>query len=179
MKDDVINRQAAIEDAQTWVAVDDHERHLKKDVIEWLKEFPPAQCKTGKWIDDGDPLNWVCSECGYRVARYNNTPYCPYCGAKMEENEDEITLTFNPPITEEQWDIIEDVDFDHTDNITFYTKHGKEVEFVKRKIGKWIQDEKSKRHRCDQCFSFALKTDDGQENLSDYCPVCGSAMKGE
>lgn len=47
-----------------------------------------------------------------------------------------------------------------------------------RKTGKWIQDTKSKRHRCDQCFSFALKTDDGQENLSDYCPVCGSAMEG-
>ena len=50
---------------------------------------------------------------------------------------------------------------------------------LERKTGKWIQDTKSKRHRCDQCFSFALKTDDGQENLSDYCPVCGSAMEGE
>lgn len=46
--------------------------------------------------------------------------------------------------------------------------------------GKWIQDQKSKRYRCDQCLSFALKTDDMQENLSDFCPVCGSSMtKGE
>lgn len=48
-----------------------------------------------------------------------------------------------------------------------------------RKTGKWIEDVKSKRYRCDQCLSFALRTDDGKENLSDFCPVCGSAMEGE
>ena len=48
-----------------------------------------------------------------------------------------------------------------------------------RKTGKWIQDQKSKRYRCDQCLSFALKTDDMQENLSDFCPVCGAKMEGE
>ena len=46
-----------------------------------------------------------------------------------------------------------------------------------RKTGKWIQDQKSKRCRCDQCLSFALKTDDMQENLSDFCPVCGADMR--
>lgn len=44
---------------------------------------------------------------------------------------DEFTLTLNSPITEEQWDAITDVDFDHTDRIFFHTKHGKDVEFVK------------------------------------------------
>lgn len=44
---------------------------------------------------------------------------------------DELTLTLNSPITEEQWDAITDVDFDHTDRIFFRTKHGKEVEFAK------------------------------------------------
>lgn len=37
----------------------------------------------GKWID----LNisgWQCSECNYIVEHYNNTPYCPKCGANME-----------------------------------------------------------------------------------------------
>lgn len=48
-----------------------------------------------------------------------------------------------------------------------------------RKTGKWIQDPHSKRYRCDQCLSAALKTDDGQENLSDFCPVCGAKMEGE
>ena len=44
---------------------------------------------------------------------------------------DEMTLTLNSPITEEQWDAITDVDLEHTNDITFYTKHGKEVKFVK------------------------------------------------
>ena len=44
---------------------------------------------------------------------------------------DEITLTLNNPLTDEQWDAISDVDFDRTDRIWFHTKHGKEVEFAK------------------------------------------------
>lgn len=44
---------------------------------------------------------------------------------------DEMTFTLNSPITEEQWDVINDVDFEHTNEITFHTKHGKEVKFVK------------------------------------------------
>lgn len=48
---------------------------------------------------------------------------------------------------------------------------------IEERKGKWIQDPKSKRYRCDQCLSAALKTDDGQENLSDFCPVCGADMR--
>ena len=44
---------------------------------------------------------------------------------------DTFELTLNNPLTEEQWDMITDVDFDHTDRIWFHTKHCKEVEFVK------------------------------------------------
>ena len=50
-----------------------------------------------------------------------------------------------------------------------------------RKTGQWILADTydgRKRHRCSECLSFALKTDDGQENLSDYCPVCGARMEG-
>ena len=43
------------------------------------------------------------------------------------------TLTLNSPITKEQWDILEDVEFDHTDRICFHTKGGKTVWFVKEK----------------------------------------------
>lgn len=46
---------------------------------------------------------------------------------------DEITLTLNSPLTDEDWDLIEDVDFEHTDRIWFHTKNGKEVCFVKEK----------------------------------------------
>lgn len=45
--------------------------------------------------------------------------------------KDTFELTLNNPLTEEQWDMITDVDFDRTDRITFHTKHGKEVEFTK------------------------------------------------
>lgn len=41
--DDCISRQAAIMDAESWVAVDEYEKNLQKKVIEWLKEFPPAE----------------------------------------------------------------------------------------------------------------------------------------
>lgn len=44
---------------------------------------------------------------------------------------DEITLTLNNPLTDEQWDAVTDVDFDKTEHITFETKHGKHVEFAK------------------------------------------------
>ena len=44
---------------------------------------------------------------------------------------DTFEFTLDNPLTEEQWDMITDVDFDRTDRITFHTKHGKEVEFAK------------------------------------------------
>ena len=53
---------------------------------------------------------------------------------------DEMTFILNSPLTEEEWDMITDVDFDHTSEITFHTKHGKEVVFVKRKTGHWIDN---------------------------------------
>lgn len=44
---------------------------------------------------------------------------------------DTFEFTLDNPLTDEQWDMIADVDFDHTDRIWFHTKHGKEVEFAK------------------------------------------------
>lgn len=42
----------------------------------------------------------------------------------------ELTLQLDSPITDEQWDAITDVNFEHTHNIWFHTKRGKDVEFV-------------------------------------------------
>lgn len=42
-----------------------------------------------------------------------------------------MEFTLNSPLTEEDLDKIYDVDMDSTDSVTFRTKHGKEVEFVK------------------------------------------------
>lgn len=43
---ELISREDAIKDAESWVAVDEYEKHLKEIVIEWLKEFPPAHLST-------------------------------------------------------------------------------------------------------------------------------------
>lgn len=39
--------------------------------------------KRGEWIDTGDG-GTHCSECGYD-SRYNPTPFCPECGARMAQ----------------------------------------------------------------------------------------------
>lgn len=44
---------------------------------------------------------------------------------------DTFEFTLDNPLTEEQWDMIADVDMERTDSVTFHTKHGKEVEFTK------------------------------------------------
>lgn len=50
---------------------------------------------------------------------------------KERRMTDTFEFTLDNPLTEEQWDMITDVDFDRTDRIAFRTKHGKEVEFAK------------------------------------------------
>ena len=95
--------------------------------------------------------------------------------------KDEFILTLNNPITEEQWDTITDVDFEHTNEITFHTKHGKKVVFVKksaqpRKPGHWetyiISMIDGEGCRCSEC---------GFEGVPywDFCPNCGADMRGE
>ena len=94
----------------------------------------------------------------------------------------EMTLTLNSPITDEQWDAITDVDFEHTDRIWFKTKHGKEVEFVKRKKGKWV-NQKGGGCCCSECGRYALDEIDGNfihvAAKSNFCPHCGVDMKGD
>ena len=85
---DVISRQAAIEDVKSWVEVDGREKHLQKDVIEWLKEFPSAQPKkeiakrvlwTG-WKGCRD-TRYKCPNCKKPVK--NDDIYCHRCGQKL------------------------------------------------------------------------------------------------
>lgn len=92
---------------------------------------------------------------------------------------DIFEFTLNNPLTEEQWDQIDDVDFDHTDRIWFHTKHGKEVEFAKVRYGKWIDgyilDEPIEV--CSECNTFyMLKFSGGGMR---YCPNCSARMVGE
>ena len=56
------------------------------------------------------------------------------------------TIELNSPITEEQWDMISDVDFDNTEHLFFHTKNGKEVHFYKNAIPiEWLIEYGKKR----------------------------------
>ena len=88
---------------------------------------------------------------------------------------DEMTFTLHNPLTEEEWDAIEDVDFDHTNNITFHTKHGKDVEFVKRKKGQWKWSEDNASWCCSVCGCVFEEIDWKPEY--NYCPNCGARME--
>ena len=91
---------------------------------------------------------------------------------------DEMTLTLNNPLTEEQRNDITDVDFENTDKIWFTTKHQKTVEFVKRKKGKWISldDFRGKYNEFGYKCSECKEQSDYEEN---FCPNCGADMRGE
>lgn len=100
---------------------------------------------------------------------------------------DEMTLELNSPITEEQWDAITDVDFEHTDRVWFHTKNGKDVEFVKRKTGKWVFEDGSPVNRglkmmetavCSQCGETAPGYPfwECDLELTNFCPNCGAEM---
>lgn len=57
---------------------------MKAELQRVLNEIRPK----GEWIDDS-PTSWKCSCCGYGVNRWNNTPFCPNCGIKMQFTEKE------------------------------------------------------------------------------------------
>ena len=101
---------------------------------------------------------------------------------------DEMTLTLSNPITEEQFDAITDVDFDNTDRIWFHTKHGKDVEFVKRKKGEWIKRDVSRQihgiscsapnYQCSVCKKWWFHNGEGLKWYK-FCPECGADMRGD
>lgn len=43
--------------------------------MEWC---PLKEVKHGKWVDN------ECTNCGYIVRPWNNTPFCPNCGVRMD-----------------------------------------------------------------------------------------------
>ena len=90
---------------------------------------------------------------------------------------DEMTFTLHNPLTEEEWDMITDVDFDHTQEITFHTKHGKEVVFVKRRKGVWFDPDDGKILTDGYCATCSV-CGEWSEYLTAYCGNCGADMRG-
>ena len=84
------------------------------------------------------------------------------------KNEFEATLTLNHPLTEEDMDILTDVDFDHTSRVWFYTKHGKEVEFVKV----------TRCENCKHCKIIDYYTTDNEKYVTMYhCKLFDDVLK--
>ena len=86
MKKEYIEREAIIEHA---AKIKSRFAPLHRLAIEAfvysLKDIPNIEVKPveyGEWIDS-DSVEWECSRCHYEVERWNNTLYCPSCGAKM------------------------------------------------------------------------------------------------
>ena len=102
---------------------------------------------------------------------------------------DTFEFTLDNPLTEEQWDMIADVDFDHTDRIWFHTKHGKEVEFTKVRHGKWIIRYEPGTEwymiTCSECGENVTSEAPcigflpNAKVMWDYCPYCGARMDEE
>lgn len=97
----------------------------------------------------------------------------------MSINNDLIEIALNSPITEEQWDAITDVDFEHANKIWFHTKHGKIVEFAKVVLGHWentpipiwLRNNTTRTYyfKCNKCSSTSW-------NRDNYCSHCGAKM---
>ena len=91
MSDDLISRQAALDDAhrQIWYRLNPN---MKERIDTWLVNLPTVQPKqkTGRWEHDGGHFanRWICSQCGYKFYfEKSEAKYCPNCGAKMEIEE--------------------------------------------------------------------------------------------
>ena len=63
--------------------VDDEPTLTKSCVRMTIKHMATIEPrKKGVWIND------CCSICGYGIEPWNNTPYCPNCGADMRGDSD-------------------------------------------------------------------------------------------
>lgn len=61
-----------------------HYEQALSEIREMLEDAHTIEPRTkGVWIND------CCSICGYGVEPWNNTPYCPNCGADMKGEENE------------------------------------------------------------------------------------------
>ena len=78
--DDCVSREEAIRIAEQG-QIQGFEWQLRK--LCTLPSVTPQRPK-GKWIHNN------CSICGYSVNPWNNTPYCPNCGADMRGENSEV-----------------------------------------------------------------------------------------
>lgn len=92
--DDCISRQAVLDLIyNSWKhnGVGENYGELSIDALKALPPVTPKQ-KMGRWLavedEDMNTVGYFCSECDLPLETEERTPFCPYCGAKMEESED-------------------------------------------------------------------------------------------
>lgn len=85
MNDDLISRQAVIEELHQYFSVGfDFDRYWNSThVLQAIANVPNVEPRTGRWINIKPLLTAArCSECKSAFAERTN--YCPHCGAKMK-----------------------------------------------------------------------------------------------
>lgn len=77
-----------------WEQISQHSPFDALSLIEDAPTITAIPIRNGHWIEEPIedewgklPSIWHCSECDN--LEFNNSPYCPYCGAKMSEVGDE------------------------------------------------------------------------------------------
>lgn len=77
-----------------WWGDNDQMKRIFDNIVEQIKTVDAVPIKHGRWeyTDYGGVGNWHCSVCHNIVVGAKGaslrTPYCPNCGAKMDEVED-------------------------------------------------------------------------------------------
>lgn len=86
--DDLISRAALLDEFRSLCGPqtgDGWDNMGVRNLIMRQKAVDAAPVVHGRWVyEHDDPVLLPCSVCGYQVYRYNNTNYCPDCGAKMD-----------------------------------------------------------------------------------------------
>ena len=83
MSDDLISRQAALDNAhrQLWYRM--NQQGIKDRIDEWLNNLPSADRPSGFWTKT-DVATYKCSECGKKQIADddNELNYCCCCGSR-------------------------------------------------------------------------------------------------
>ena len=185
-KCDLISREAVeeiINDIRDCISVEGYWAFLER-----LKKLPSVNLQepqTGHWIDDTDKRAWKCSECGWWYRDWKRHNFCPYCGARMEQESCDVPDTNVGDIISKQTvlDTISELNAisfyeAQEDSKECYYEIRKAIEqlrpvYPKLKMGKWIYD--GDVTRCSNC----KRAYDILFTGSNYCPSCGAKMESE
>lgn len=87
IKDDTISRKAAIDALYELYhnrPLDYGRIRMRGDILMTIENVPSSK-RRGRWLQYG--VNYSCSVCN--MSEMKPSPYCPNCGARMDEVENE------------------------------------------------------------------------------------------